>query len=306
LDTYFKASIIKKRQTKLSSIARLLSASIFWTLTVSCWSATTNTGPEASEPIRSSKLVSGSKFIQSTFNLNDQQRESAILREALAGNVPRRTRQFVAIQLSGKSRSGKAVTGTIYVTPDYFAIGSDEDFVRMPMNPMTAQRIANSMDVSLPTTKIVDLIYRNAKIRLEPKPMPPGSRMSSSQYYRDHNSTISKQLSGKPTGVLIAGHKKDLVISNKLQLKPNRVAIYGWHRLKSGPIQPLSTIHHNKYADYSHGVRFVQNTMIVNGKKVSYASVLSDPELASLISDEGVIRQTKIVLPSMTSASAGI
>jgi hypothetical protein len=298
-------TLVDKERPSKKSVGRLLSAIVFWTLTVSCWSSTTSTVPGPSEPVRSSKLATGSKFIQSTFNLNDQQREDAILREALAGNVPKRTRQLVAIQVSGKSLSGKPLSGTIYVTPDYFAIGSDSDYIRMPMNPMTAQRIANSMDMSLPTTKIVDLIYRSAKVRLEPKPMPPGDRMTSSEYYREHNASIARQLSGKPTGVLIAGHKKDVVISNKLQNSSGRVAIYGWHRLTTGPIQPLSTVHHNKYADYSHGIRFVQNTMILNGKKVTYASVLADPELAPLLSDEGPIRQSKIVLPAMTNASAG-
>ena len=298
-------TLVDKERHSRKSATHLVSAIVFWTLTVSCWSATTSTGPGPGEPVRSAKFNSGSKFIQSTFNLNDQQREDAILREALSGNVPKRTRQLVAIQLSGNSRSGKPLTGTIYVTPDYFAIGSDVDSVRVPMNPLTAQRIANSMDMSLPTTKIVDIIYRNAKVRLEPKPMPPGDRMTSSKYYRDHNASINRQLNGKPTNVLIAGHKKDVVISNKLQQNSGRVAIYGWHRLATGPIQPLSTVHHNKYADYSHGIRFVQNTMILNGKKVTYASVLADPELAPLLSDEGPIRQSKILLPAMTNASAG-
>ncbi len=292
-------TLVDKERHSGKSVVGLLIAIVFWTLTVSCWS----TGP--SEPVRSSKLASGSKFIQSTFNLNDQQREDAILREALAGNVPKRSRQLVAIQLSGKSLSGNPLTGTIYVTRDYFAIGSDVDSIRVPMNPMTAQRIANSMDLSLPTTKIVDIIYQSAKVRLEPKPMPPGDRMTSSQYYRDHNATINRQLRGRPKNILIAGHKKDVVISNKLQNISGRVAIYGWHRLKTGPIQPLSTFHHNKYVDYSHGVRFVRNTMILNGKKVTYASVLANPELAPLLSDEGAIRQSKIIIPAMTNASAG-
>jgi hypothetical protein len=298
-------TLIDEKRRSGKSATSLASAIIFWTLTVSCWSATTSTGPGPDEAIRSSKQVSGSRFIQSTFNLSDQQREDAILKEALAGNVPKKSRQLVAIKVSGKSRSGKPLTGTIYVTPDYFAIGTDADSIRVPMNPLTAQRIANSMDMSLPTTKIVDIIYRNAKVRLEPKPMSPGDRMTSSEYYRDHNASINRQLSGKPTGVLVAGHKKDVVISNKLQNNSGRVAIYGWHRLATGPIQPLSTVHHNKYADYSHGIRFIQNTMILNGKKVTYASVLADPELAPLLSDEGAIRQSKIILPAMTNASAG-
>jgi hypothetical protein len=58
-------------------------------------------------------------------------------------------------------------------------------------------------------------------------------------------------------GVLLAGHKKDLVLTRKLATRPNRVAIYGWHQLSGEPIQPVSTVHVAEYADYSHGVRLI-------------------------------------------------
>ncbi len=41
-------------------------------------------------------------------------------------------------------------------------------------------------------------------------------------------------------GKLIAGHKKDVVITNRLLTMPKRVAIYGWHRPNGSPIQPLA------------------------------------------------------------------
>ena len=46
--------------------------------------------------------------------------------------------------------------GTIEVMPDYLAVGSDDDFVRMPMRPQTAQQIADAFGCVLPTRKIVD------------------------------------------------------------------------------------------------------------------------------------------------------
>lgn len=272
-------------------------------LLASCWSTSTNEAPTMGEPIRPAKVVTGSKFILSTFNLSQQQREDAILREALAGNIPLRSRTLIPLQLRATSPSGKPLTGILYVTADYFAIGTDNDNVRVPMNPMTAQKIANSMNMSLPTTKIVDLIYAAAKIKLDPRPIPAGPKMTTSQFYRDHDAIVDRQLSGKATGVLTAGQKKDVVLSNRLDKNRGKVAIYGWHRSNGKPIQPLSLVHNNLYADYSHGIRLVHNFMIVNGKKVHYGTVLADPELAPLVSSEGAIRSFQIRFPQTNTAA---
>ena len=75
---------------------------------------------------------------------------------------------------------------------------------------------------------------------------------------------------------------------------PTRVAIYGWHRLNGQPIQPLSLVHGNKYADYSHGVRFVTNTMDVDGKKVLVQEALRNNDSSILLSDEGAIKTPRL------------
>ena len=104
-----------------------------------------------------------------------------------------------------------------------------------------------------------------------------------------HNAIIAEQRAGKPLGLLIAGDKKDVVISNKLKEKPNKVAIYGWHKPDGKPIQPLYTGHGDFYADYSHGIRLVKKTVVVDGKKMAIERLLKDPELSVLLSDEGPI-----------------
>ena len=80
-----------------------------------------------------------------------------------------------------------------------------------------------------------------------------------------------------------AGHKKDLVLTNRLWQVPDRVAIYGWHRDVDRPIQPLSTVHGARYADYSHGVRLVSDTVYINGRKRPIDEVLGEPALAHLV-----------------------
>jgi hypothetical protein len=95
---------------------------------------------------------------------------------------------------------------------------------------------------------------------------------------------------GIPSGEMVSGHKKDVVITNLLADKPGRIAIYGWHRCEGAPIQPLSTVHGARYADYSHGIRLVSEMAILNGKLRSIYSILEDPLLAKVLSDEGAIR----------------
>ena len=92
-------------------------------------------------------------------------------------------------------------------------------------------------------------------MKLAPSPLPPGPQMMSNDYYRRHHQAIEAQRTGRPG--LIAGHKKDVVVTNRLVSRPDRVAIYGWHRRDGRPIQPLSLVHEASYADYSHGIRFV-------------------------------------------------
>jgi len=86
----------------------------------------------------------------------------------------------------------------------------------------------------------------------------------------------------------VCGHKKDIVITPRLAERAGRVAIYGWHRAEGVPIQPLSTVHEARYADYSHGVRLVSDTVFIGAARRPVFDVLEDPYLCRLLSDEGV------------------
>lgn len=137
------------------------------------------------------------------------------------------------------------------VSPDYYMV----DGIRTPVGMAEARRIAAENNAFLPTPDIVDAIWEQADIRLDPIPMRPGPQMTSREYYVRHNEMIEEQLSGMNTeGLLIAGHKKDIV----QQMRNGRVTIYGWHRSDGNPIQPASSVHGSEYFDYSHGLRLVR------------------------------------------------
>ena len=174
--------------------------------------------------------------------------------------------------------------------PDYLAIGSDDDYVIIPMTPRTAMLIASEFDFTLPTRKLVDDIYQHSTVQLTPEPMHPGPGMTSNAYYQEHDYRIKLQLpQDGDAHPLIAGHKKDVVLTPRLIAQPQRVAIYGWHRPDGRPIQPLSLVHGSEYVDYSHGVRLVSRMAVIDGEEVDLAEIYADPQLNALVSDEGQV-----------------
>ena len=239
--------------------------------------------------------LTGSAFAGSLTAKDDATREAAILTQLMKGNLPDFLRTLKPVRLIDRSASGKKTTATLFVMPDYLAIGSDGDFLRVPMRLSTATEIATRFHFVLPTKKIVDAIFAQADLRLAPEPLPPGPEMRSTEYFLQHNRMIEvqRQAMGGPLGGLIAGQKKDLVLTNRLTRQAGRLAIYGWHRPTGIPIQPLSTVHGARYADYSHGIRLVSDTMLIDGEPHSVFAVLEDPRLAQLVSDEGPIRDTR-------------
>ncbi|HEV3383161.1 MAG TPA: hypothetical protein VG097_00015 [Gemmata sp.] len=241
--------------------------------------------PAPGIPKRHEDAIGGKEF----FNLLDKfpatEREEAIGREILKGNIPEFLRTFQQVTIRTKDSAGKEHTAVIEVMPDYLAIGSDKDFVRVPMTPKTAARIADAFGCSLPTRKVVDEAYRAATVKLEPKPLTEERELPGT--FLRHNSIIEEQFAGKKLGELVAGIKKDVVVTNRLAEKPNRVAIYGWHMTDGKAIQPLTIVHVESYIDYSHGVRLMRRIVTVDGKPWDVRQILYSTNLCELLSDEG-------------------
>ena len=238
-------------------------------------------------PARPADASGGAAFLQSLAGLDREAREDAVLRELKRGNIPDFLRQLVPITVKATDAEGREHTAVYQVMPDYLAIGSDRDFVRAPMNPHTAQAFCDAFGFVLPTTKMVDDIWRESISKIVPQPLTQARE--DSMTFLAHNRMIEDQIAGQYPGELSAGDKKDLVITNRLNEKPNRVAIYGWHFPSGEPIQPLTTVHIDWYVDYSHGIRPVKGTIKVDGADMSYTKVLGDPKLHGLLSNEGVM-----------------
>ena len=259
-------------------------------------------------PGRAADAPTGSQFASSVRALSGTARDRLAAVQLLAGDVPGFLRHLVPVTLRGAA-AGKPVSVTVCVLPDYLAIGSNADHLFVPLGLGPALEVAGRFDFVLPTPKLVDAIYAASAVKLDPQPLTPSDRMRSTAYVVYHTQLIDLQRESRlaPLGVLTSGDKKDLVLSERLWRIPGRVAIYGWQRAWNRPIQPLSTVHGARYADYSHGVRLVSRTVYVNGVAGRIDNVLSDPALAPLLTREGpmphLLERLSTLLRALSSSS---
>ncbi len=284
-------------------ICRKIACAIPATAMLACLLLTCLCAQELPLPPRPPDAVTGSEFVQRIEKMDLPAREKEIMAEVERGNVPPFWRKFAEVRIV--SGENKAV---LRVAPDYFAIGSDADYFFAPMSPAMAQAIADKLHCVLPTRKMVDATYDAAEVKLVPIRIPPSAEMVTVPVFAQHNASVRAQrqesLAAHPLGALVAGDKKDVVLTPQLATAPGKVAIYGWHQASGHPIQPLYLGHTDRWVDYSHGVRLIAREMQVNGAATTVDAVLADPKLAPLLSDEGPSALPRYGAPAAPAAAA--
>jgi len=143
-----------------------------------------------------------------------KERDNLVYQAVIAQGPPK---NLVPVTVPGPN--GSKIT--YYVMPDYISVEN----VRVPVTGEIAQRIANSFNMVLPTTKIDKQVWDAAKIKLKPTPMSGGATIGGKYYSGQEvvnskintsdtsvafNDKINDQLKGKEPG-LIAGHMKSIV-----------------------------------------------------------------------------------------------
>lgn len=237
--------------------------------------------------------MTATDFVKSIAGLDRHKREDATMAALLAGHVPSHMRKFVDVSLSFADATGAGHVLVVRALPDYLCIGTDDDKLRMPLWPLTAQKVADAWNCLLPTTKLVTILWNAAPSKLPPQPWGPpyDASMMSTDRFVAHNARIEATI--KKLGVdatkLMGGHKKDVVLTAKLAKQPKQVAIFGWHQTNGKPIQPLYLGHENTYADYSHGIRLVSRDCLLDDQPDDLARILQDSNLAYAVSSEGAL-----------------
>ncbi|MBQ6690938.1 MAG: hypothetical protein IJN01_04530 [Rikenellaceae bacterium] len=241
--------------------------------------------------------LAGSDFMRRADTTSFWALEDIIVETVTAGQVPDALRHFRKITFTTPVVDSVEILRKkhkveMWVLPDYVAIGTNDDFVRMPMGPLAAQRIADALDCTLPTPFLVDRIAEASEGHVDIFPFRPlGNRNSQPIVFQDSNNAINAQFKayGYEFGQFISGLKKDIVLTYKIMTLTEyerNVAIYGWHHPDGRAQQPLFVRHGNFYVDYSHGVRLIYNKVKIDGVEYNIREVLQSPELYHLLSDE--------------------
>ncbi len=237
-------------------------------------------------PHRAPDAPGGDALAMQVQELSRAAREGRIVAEVLAGNVPTWWRHLVPVTMVRRVGT-RDITVQFEATPDYLAVGSDDDWFLMPLAPEAARGLGALTDTRLPTPPMVDAIWQAAAVRLGPDSIAPSAAMVTVPVFVDHMRMIRARRGavGAVPGDLVAGHKKDVVQTPHLDLLPGRVAIYGWHRPDGRPIQPLYTGHASSHVDYSHGIRLVSRRVLIDGIPHDLDELVRDPVLAGAVHD---------------------
>jgi hypothetical protein len=234
--------------------------------------------------------MNGTDFKNKIANKTGIQREMEIIQAINSNILPSflKPDNFVEITISRNQ-------GVLryFVARDYFSIGTDDDYLLTPCTPVTLREFLKTLQCSLPTPTMVDQIYRQANYKIPAKPQKPmrGESITSSRLYFLIDDAIKNERKKRniPQDALVAGHKKDVVLTNALTKKENKgnVAIYGWYYSNGQRIQNLNSKDHKiDYVDYSHGLRFVSNKCFLNGRETTLQAIFTDPINCLFVHDE--------------------
>jgi putative peptidoglycan binding protein len=177
----------------------------------------------------------------------------------------------------------------------------------------SAQKAADMLGGSIPTTRILDEIAKQATTIPMPAGAPPsrkwqgtGGDDTGSKTFRmyDQSNYLEKYVKGAEG--LVDGEGKDWVQTRRYWAVPvgtntgdkptKNHANFGWHygpAASKSPggmpvIQSIGMVHGPGFTDYSQLWRFVRNgSLTIDGQPWDWAAALADPTVSQYIQDEG-------------------
>jgi hypothetical protein len=244
--------------------------------------------------------MKSSSFLETLPEGPCEKREDLIV-EAVENN------HYLPIQWCAVSSSTDKHMAIVYVGNDALKVGTDDDYVRINVSHGGAQRVADSLGVNLPTSKIVDLMHEQASNKITPcmqqDSVKNGTMMSTKAMER-HSREVSYKIRDMRIA-LTSTVGKHWILHNYLLNKKDWGVNYGWHD-ENAPNTPsyispggsrlwqdVGTRHNRWHVDYSQIFVPVNRIVLVNGEEMLLNDVLVDPELSELVSYDGPLKLTR-------------
>ena len=141
--------------------------------------------------------LTGWDFMLQADKLDVWELQDKIVEVVLQGNVPGANRNFRKLVyrtpvVDSVEILQKPHTVELWILTEYISIGTDDNCVRMPMGPLAAQVIADSLNCILPTAYLIDRIAEASTGHLEIFPFRPlGDRNCQPIVFQDSNNAIN-------------------------------------------------------------------------------------------------------------------
>jgi len=179
------------------------------------------------------------------------------------------------------------------------------DGVRIDASAELLQHIADLLGAFLLTPKLFDQMWAQRAVTLLPQTEAINSTAAGMV---EHSAAIDAQLAklgGVPPGGIVQTVGKTWVITNALLAHPGKACNVGWHIEKpigGVPFDPAPTLpgahmiqspgfaHGISHLDYSQVCLMAKRECIIDGQPTDFATVAQSPELAPLVSHEGVLK----------------
>lgn len=190
--------------------------------------------------------------------------------------------------------------------------------VRVDVNYDTAQKLCDLYSSAMMTPKIADLTRKQCAVPLVMQgrnEWVQDGTMGDTKRMIEYNTQLDKLVSTTETG-LITNEGKHWIICQRLWNDPEKgwnfqkvdkwSANYGWWSkgAPNGVLWQTPGLKHNwLHVDYSQSVMLVFQWMSVNGVMCHIGSVLKDPKLSALVSDEGPLQSWAHPAYGLTSPS---
>jgi hypothetical protein len=207
------------------------------------------------------------------------------------------------------SRNGHSIT--VMLTRRALALQDSRGRLMFSMSFKGAQQLLDSLGLIMLTTRVADEAWAQGK-QMSPtnQPWNTDSPVTGGKTNRmiEQSAKVEQKVGGD--GSLIANEGKDWVLTRRFWTPPEgsgvetpqgtkssrhnsaNFGLYmpgpGWSKSPGGAnvIQSIGLAHERSFVDYSQLVRGMAPSVVVDGQTMSAASVLADPGLAPLLSDE--------------------
>lgn len=151
-----------------------------------------------------------------------------------------------------------------------------------------AFEICQKENAAMVTVPVALAIFHAASLKITGTPLGAGSQSEMRGKLEESNKKINSKIPPNSEGLLIAGHMKDLVLSEKLT--KDNIVIWGWLRNNQKPENPVFWQpefggHYFGWADYSQGLRLVDRECFIHKPQPNGDLIVELKDLQQLYQD---------------------